>query len=269
MISAARDITPPLIWRFAGRLVAKIRPAPPKHNPMVKDPFLELALRSIVPGWLHQGNVELFDYCFANLPSGAPVVEIGSFAGLSLITIIHLLKRHGRSNPVFSVDEWTWPNPNRADVFRADTVSLEEHRHLVIESFRRNVSLYSRSKLPYHIVAKSDRFFAEWAAGNSTTDFFSREVVLGGPISFAYIDGDHSYEQSLRDFQNIDRYLEVGGFVVFDDSMDESPWQCARTAREAAKRSDYRFVDKRPNYCLQKIRDGTLGAFAERKAIVP
>jgi hypothetical protein len=144
MISAARDmardITPPLIWRFAGRLVAKIRPAPPKHNPMVKDPFLELALRSIVPGWLHQGNVELFDYCFANLPSGAPVVEIGSFAGLSLITIIHLLERHGRSNPVFSVDEWTWPNPNRADVFRADTVSLEEPRHLVIETFRRNVS---------------------------------------------------------------------------------------------------------------------------------
>lgn len=242
-----------MIWRSAGRLVAKIRRQPPKDEPIARDPFLELALRSIVPGWLHHGNVELFDYCLANLPSAAPVIEIGSFAGLSLNTIIYLLKRHGRSNPVFSVDEWTWRNPNRADVFRADTVSMEEHRHLVMETFRRNVSLYSRSNLPHHIVANSDRFFAEWAACNSTTDFFSREVALGGPISFAYIDGDHSYEQSLKDFQNISKHLEVGGFVVFDDSWDESPWQCARTAREAAERSDYRLVDKRPNFCLQKI----------------
>jgi hypothetical protein len=223
---------------------------------MVKDPFLEIAVRSIVPGWLDRGNVELFDYCFANLPSGAPVLEIGSFAGLSLNTITHLLKRHGRSNPVFSVDGWDWHAPvslRRADVFRADTVSWEEHRHLLIETFKRSVSLYSRGNLPHHIVANSDQFFAEWAAGNTRTDFFSREVVLGGPLSFAYIDGDHSYEQSLKDFQNIDRYLEIGGFVVFDDSNDETPWECTRTAREAAKRNDYRLVDKRPNYCVQKI----------------
>jgi len=260
MISTARDIareiTPPVIWRFAGRLDAQFRLLPPRHKPMAEelakmpeDPFLRW-LRFIVPGWLNKGNVELFDYCFANLPSRAPVIEIGSFAGLSLNTIIHMLKRRGRSNPVFSIDEWNLDSP--AEVYDS-SVPLEEYRRLVIETFRRNVSFFSRDNLPYHIVSSSDRFFADWAAGNSTTDFFSREVVLGGPISFAYIDGDHVHEQPLRDFQNVDRYLEVGGFVVFDDSADERWAECGRAAREAAKRSNYRLVDKRPNYCVQKI----------------
>jgi hypothetical protein len=251
----ARDITPPVIWRFAGRLDAKIRRPPPRHelmesDPLLKHPFLK-ALRYVVPGWLHPGNIELFDYCFANLPSDAPVIEIGSFAGLSLNTIIHLLKRQGRSNPVFSVDDWNWKNYTN-DYPDDSPVSQEEFTRAVIETFRRSVSLFSRGNLPYHIVSNSDRFFAEWAAGNSNTDFFSREIVLGGPISFAYIDGDHSYEQSLKDFQNVDRHLEVGGFVVFDDSNESWPGSW-RTAREAAERNDYRLVDKRPNYCIQKI----------------
>jgi hypothetical protein len=252
----ARDITPPVIWRFAGRLDAQIRRRPQAHKPMTlepmaKDPFLTW-LSFIVPGWLHRGNVELFDYCFANLPSDAPVIEIGSFAGLSLNTIIHLLKRQRRSNPVFSVDDWNFDHT--PDVYPDDsTVSPEEYQRLVIETFRRNVSMFSRGNLPHHIVSNSDRFFAEWAAGNSKTDFFSREVVLGGPISFAYIDGDHTHEQPLKDFQNVDRHLEVGGFVVFDDSADEHWPESVRAAREAARRSDYRLVDKRPNYCIQKI----------------
>jgi len=252
MISMARDIareiTPPVIWRFAGAQMRRHKTEDPFAK-LPEDPFLRW-LRFIVPGWLNPGNVELFDYCFANLPSRAPVIEIGSFAGLSLNTIIHLLRRHGRSNPVFSVDEWSLDGP--AEVYNS-SVPLEEYRQLVIETFRRNVSVFSRGSLPHHIVSSSDRFFAQWAAGNSTTDFFSREVVLGGPISFAYIDGDHVHEQPLRDFQNVDRHLEVGGFVVFDDSSDERWAECGRIAREAAERSNYRLVDRRPNYCIQKI----------------
>ena len=72
--AVARDITPPVIWRFAGRLNAQIRRRPQSHepttsvpmtlDPMAKDPFLKW-LSFIVPGWLHRGNVQLFDHCFA------------------------------------------------------------------------------------------------------------------------------------------------------------------------------------------------------------
>ena len=76
--------------------------------------------------------------------------------------------------------------------------------------------------------------------------------MLGGSISFAYIDGDHSYQQSKRDFENVDRYLEVGGFIVFDDSEDYSGCGSARTAQEASTWNSYELVAKNPNYCLRK-----------------
>jgi hypothetical protein len=68
----------------------------------------------------------------------------------------------------------------------------------------------------------------------------------------AYIDGEHTYEQSMRDALNVDRYLEVGGFVVLDDSADNSDWESNRTAREISALPRYELVAKNPNYCLRK-----------------
>ena len=78
-------------------------------------------------------------------------------------------------------------------------------------------------------------------------------MQLGGPFAFAYIDGAHTYEQSTKDFQNVDRYLELGGFIVFDDSADDGPHVgSTRTAQEAAMLTRYEVVAKNPNYCLRK-----------------
>ena len=107
--------------------------------------------------------------------------------------------------------------------------------------------------MPNHIVSNSDEFFASWHKAETQSDFFGKQVTLGGPVSFAYIDGEHTYEQSRRDFENVDRMLEVDGFIVFDDSADGSSWGSHRTAAEAASRKDYRLVDKNPNYCIQKV----------------
>ena len=84
--------------------------------------------------------------------------------------------------------------------------------------------LFNKDRLPHHIELKSDRFFAAWGANETLTDFFGRQVNLGGPIAFAYIDGSHTYEQSMRDFQNASRHLIGGGFIVFDDSADDCVW---------------------------------------------
>ena len=71
-------------------------------------------------------------------------------------------------------------------------------------------------------------------------------------IAFAYIDGAHTYEQSMRDFQNVSRHLIGGGFIVFDDSADSSHWGSRLTAQEAAKHPDYELIAKNPNYCVRK-----------------
>jgi len=39
------------------------------------------------------------------------------------------------------------------------------------------------------------------------------------------VDRDHTYDQSIRDFRNVNRFLEVGGFIIFDDSADDSDWE--------------------------------------------
>jgi SAM-dependent methyltransferase len=209
-------------------------------------------LRFINPGMLSDSNIDLFEHCISRLPSDAPVLEIGSFAGLSLNHIIHLLRRGKRPNVVFSVDEWIFENSTSGTIGQSP-VSFAAYRKHAIETFRKNVTLFSGDHLPHHIERNSDAFFSLWANGATVSDFFGRSVKLGGPLSFAYIDGAHTYEQSKRDFQNVDRFLEQGGFIVFDDSGDGSDWESNQTAKEAAASDTYELVAKNPNYCLRKL----------------
>ena len=205
------------------------------------------------PGMLYRGNIDLFAHCLARLPSNAPIIEIGSFAGLSLNHLILFLRRAGRDNLVFSVDAWKFEVPDGGKTIEGSSITFDEYRAHVIETFRRNVTLFSGQRLPHHIELNSDQFFEAWAAAERLTDFFGNAAALGGPISFAYIDGDHSYEQSMRDFLNVDSHLERGGFIVFDDSADGTDWGAHQTAREAAALERYEVVAKNPHYCLRKV----------------
>jgi predicted O-methyltransferase YrrM len=268
-------------WRLERRVPASERLADQDFR---QDEFM-VRLSFVVPGWLDHRNLRLFDHCLRNLPGNAPVLEIGSFLGLSLIHITHLLRKNGRVNPVFSIDGWnyasTWnyasaPPGTEAPVRPRDqlhqysggpehliegsAVTLGDFKSYCIESFRRNIELFSRDRMPHHIALSSDAFFESWASQETKVDFFGTPVALGGPLSFAYIDGDHSHAQSHRDFVNVDRFLDVGGFIVFDDSAEGAvslhgrPWGSAETAREVAGLSRYRVVDRTHNYCVQKIR---------------
>ena len=205
------------------------------------------------PGMLTPANLHLISHAVNGMPEEGAVIEIGSFAGLSLNHIIHMLRQAGRSNPVISVDEWQFEGGNQGAI-PGSAVLFADYREHVIDTFRRNLMLFHADSLPHHIVSSSDAFFRLWAQKAAVVDFFGRSKTLGGPISFAYIDGDHSYEQSLRDFENVDRFLLPGGFIVFDDSADGSEWGSHRTACEAAARPDYELVDKAVNYCVAKRR---------------
>jgi len=80
------------------------------------------------------------------------------------------------------------------------------------------VKMFSGNDLPHTIELLSDPFFAAWDRRDARIDVFGRTTRLGGPIAFCYIDGDHAYAQSRRDFENVDRHLVPGGFILFDDS---------------------------------------------------
>jgi hypothetical protein len=122
----------------------------------------------------------------------------------------------------------------------------------VRDVFLRNVSLFSAHRLPHAIEAYSDDFFADWRKRAHRSDAFGRQVGLGGPIAFAYIDGAHTYEASMADFRNVDAHLLPGGFVLLDDSGERSGFGSTRTAREAAALPHYEVVFRAPNYLLRK-----------------
>jgi len=206
------------------------------------------------PGMLEEGNVWLFDRAIRDMPAQGAVVEIGSFCGLSLNHIVHLMEKHSRQNPVFSVDAWNFEGIARSDEFFPGTrIKSGQYRELVMETFAKNLQLFSGGRLPHHIKLDSDSFFEAWQSGLELPDHFGRAVRLGGPIAFAYIDGDHSYEQSWRDFENIDRHLVPGGFIVFDDSADWTDWGSHYAAKKAAGFPNYELIGRSPNYCIRKI----------------
>jgi hypothetical protein len=220
---------------------------------LLQDKFLEW-LGFANAGMMHPGNLSLLDYAISHLPSTAPMIEIGSFCGLSTNIIGYLKLKHGVANRLYCADEWRFENaaPD-GPVGTHPHLMHAEYRQFVKETFLRNVGFFSGLDLPILIELNSDAFFHAWDDGEQRTDVFGRPAQLGGPISFAFIDGNHSYEFARRDFENIDRHLEPGGLILFDDSTDGSAWEVCRVVAEVAAGGRYELVSKTPNYLFRRL----------------
>ena len=204
-------------------------------------------------GMLTRGNVYCMDYAVRKLPSAAPIVEIGSFCGLSTNLIIYLKEKHEKNNTLVTCDKWIFEgSESGGKLGDSKNITHEEYRQFVKDTFLRNTRMFSRHDLPFTIEVFSDEFFNLWAVSEKCHDVFGRKVQLGGPISFCYIDGNHSYEFARRDFENCDKFLESGGFILFDDSADGSKWDVCRVVQEVLQSGDYDLVTKNPNYFFRK-----------------
>ena len=60
------------------------------------------------------------------------------------------------------------------------------------------------------------------------------------------------YDRARDGFRSIDRFLEAGGFILFDDSSDSSPFGPNRLMREIAAGGRYDLVQQNPNYLFRK-----------------
>jgi SAM-dependent methyltransferase len=54
------------------------------------------------------------------------------------------------------------------------------------------------------------------------------ETDLAAGIDLAFIDGLHQFEQCLRDFINVERYMAPAGLIVIDDILPNHPLQAER-----------------------------------------
>lgn len=64
----------------------------------------------------------------------------------------------------------------------------------------------------------------------TSDDYFDHASDHGGhpPIDLGFIDGLHHFEQALRDFLNIERFVHERSVVIFDDVLPRNQFEAAR-----------------------------------------
>jgi hypothetical protein len=226
----------------------------------IDDDLFIRRLRSSVlgEGMLIDGNIYLIDYAIRNIPVDGAIIEIGIYGGVSTNLICYLLLKYDKHNLFFNCDPWIYEGYE--DKHKSPGLFIDGRTGILRTSFMEYVkTAYLNSvkllnkRLPHTFHCKADAFFDLWRNQVKTTDIFNAGVTLGGGISFAYIDGDHSYETAKSDYLNILEYLVTGGFILFDDSHDALSFGSARLMREALENKDLELVMKNPNYLFRKI----------------
>jgi hypothetical protein len=203
-------------------------------------------------GILERGNLYSFDYAIRHLPSAAPMLEIGSYCGLSANLLTYFKRKHGVTNPLITCDKWEFQKPeNSTDHVGQSAIHYKDLEQLARDSYIRNIRLFSSDDLPFTFEMNSDELSKCWQAAESKTDVFGRTLNLGGPLSFCFVDGNHTYDYARRDFLNCDAFLQVGGFILFDDSTLEKD-EVRLVMPEVFATGRYKLVAQNPYHLFQK-----------------
>jgi len=243
--------------KLAGRVLRKAARVidPPRPIQILSDEYITW-LCYANPGMLERGNLYLIDYAISHLPSAAPILEIGTFCGLSTNVIAHFKRKHGVNNPLITCDKWEFENVNGRANIADSPVLFSEYKKFVKNSYIRNMQMFSPDDLPFTFELTANEFFEKWKNGKVCADVLGRTYTLGGPISFCYIDGNHTYEYAKQDFLNCDAYLVNGGFILFDDST-LTEFTLHKLMPEIIAMSRYRLVAQNPYHLFQKIDSST------------
>ena len=218
----------------------------------ITDEYIDW-LAFVNAGMLTKGNIYCMDHAIKNLPSGRPILEIGSFCGLSTNIITYLLLKHNKANQVICADKWVFEGAENGGNICGSSISHDDYREFVLSSFKRNINFFSAHNKPYAIELFSDELFEQWGKNIKAKDVLNRDINLGGKLAFCYIDGNHTYDYAKRDFENANKFLEVNGYILFDDSADSDPFGLTSLMNEIKMNRNYKLVMKNPNYLFKKI----------------
>ncbi len=231
-----------------------------KVRQIEKDLFLKRLPASVIgEGMLHAGNQYWFDYVVKRIPNHAKVLEIGSYAGLSAITFMHLCKLNNKEIIFYNCDPWIYEGYRdhkegySEHIDGRNDVSRSDYGDYIKQAFVNSMYLFEKGNLPYSFRMYSNDFFSQWNKKSKLTDLFDREVVVGDTFDYIYIDGDHSYEMAMSDLNNALSCLNKGGFILLDDSADHLPFGSAKMMAEVKKMKGIEIVGKNPNYLLKKL----------------
>ena len=150
-----------------------------------------------IPGFLGRNEARLLGTIAACVPRGGVIVEIGSFKGKSTVMLGRVASHYGLG-PVVAIDPHNFNN-----------VELEAHRTTP------DASSYKEFVDNLCAAGVSDQVEAHRAYSTDVAPRWNR------PISFLWIDGDHSYRGAKADFDGFAPYLIPGGVLAFHDALHE------------------------------------------------
>lgn len=142
-----------------------------------------------------------------------PIVEIGSFTGLST-TALGYGSKNGKRFPVFSID------PHDID-YGMDGCEISTH-------FFRNMISHGLLDVVRPIETLSAVPVKNWNYG----------------IGLLWIDGDHSYEGCRQDVNNWLPHVAVNGKIVFHD-YEEEQFGVTEVVDQVLKKKAYQYIDQK------------------------
>jgi len=132
------------------------------------------------------------------------VLEIGSWGGSSAILWASVLKRFNKGK-VFCIDTWK-SSPNIPEFITNAT-----KKDKIFKLFIYNISVNNLDRIIKPLRGSSDEI---------------TEILKSNSFDFIFIDGDHSYSQSKKDFINASRLCKLNGIICGDDldiDLDANP----------------------------------------------
>lgn len=240
--------------------LAKLRFLDPRWKAPEKRLTGDLRKRAYTISWatggmLTDGNVDaIYTAVSKTCDLNGAIVEIGAFCGLSSNLIAYVQRIVGSGQPFYSMDPWSYGDDKDPESTLSPYCQIPwpEYEKYIVQAYIERVRFFSRDNLPFGVRGYSGEVMEKWRRGETVEDVFGRSIDLGGDIAFAYIDGDHTYEGALSDFNDVNEFLLPGGVILFDDSAQGSGRGCERVAAEVANRPDFRLIGRNPNYLVEK-----------------
>ena len=161
--------------------------------------FLEMQQRyCTIEGWLKPLEAYFLYLLAAEGPGVGAIVEIGSYLGRSTAILASGSKGAGREG-ITAVDHFRGSPENQAGQVAESRVLKEEGT--TFHRFKDNLQRLGLADHVTPVVASSEEAAHGWS----------------NPIRLLFIDGEHSYEASRRDFELWSPFVVHGGLVCFHD----------------------------------------------------
>jgi predicted O-methyltransferase YrrM len=182
--------------------------------------MIDFKFASLIKGFMHNDEAVLLYSTALKAAQSGPLLEIGSYCGKSAYFIGLACKE--KNGILFSVDHHKGSEEQQAgqEYFDPDLFDKKANRINTLPLFEDTIKQASLEKFVVPVVAESSVAGKMWST----------------PLSMLFIDGGHSIEDVLEDYNTWEKHILKNGFLVIHDifSDPEKGGQAPRIVYEKA-----------------------------------